>query len=616
MIKIISLLISISIGFVSAKEAGNIPEINRSKKENKNVIVAYDTIKKKNRVLLDGAAIEKNAKLINLQFDKANGGINLNSTELIEDDAPASGQPEGYDTCCGKVAWIEDLREGIVVKKILNIENPSATSARLVFSGLEVPGNTSPLHISLNGEKLVRPASKIAFPKAHQYFDPAMSWDHWYFVDLPVNKLKKGNNELLLWAESDSTSWRILVASEEEYKRGSLDRTSPNRSMKSSDGGKTWSDSKLGALNAMDGEYSVRLSLDHYLSSGEYVSPLIDIVNGDSPLKINCSNVKVTFGAEFQQPFQTSIKTFVRFGATPFIGDKSWTDWQPLENRKENTLANKNYLQWRAELSTKNPLVTPLLKSISIESSWEDHSPNVNKGLSVHVIQNGEIINSSYPFSYENLNHSELKRFREEHKLDDIIAGATSEFEAILKLLHWAYRAPITNNGYSWNWNDAIVEPKDTKMPILNAPYNQRRRDGMCLYSTQGLIGALLSMGYQARHVNINSEAVNGHEITEVWSNDFDKWIYLDPTLDTYYFDLKTGKPLNVLEMHKLLVEKVKGIDTWDHPFAVDHGKEILSKIKIGLRQGYNSFSIATSPGRKWGNLGVGDYRTLSYHTP
>ncbi|MBS1633389.1 MAG: hypothetical protein JST10_12545, partial [Bacteroidetes bacterium] len=622
MIKTFSLVVFSFIAFAFTETAGKKSVINESNIP-QHELKKSDTSRKENKVVLKGAAIEKNAKLINLRYDKANGSIKLDSTELIEDDAPASGQPEGYDACCGKVAWIEDLKKGIVIKKIFQIEDPSATAGRVVFSGLEVPGNTASLFLSLNGEKFIRPASKLAYPGAFQYYDTAMWWDHWFFVDLPVKKLKKGNNELLLWTESKTTSWRILIADAKEYKRGSLDRTSPNRSMKSSNAGKTWSDSKLGALNAIDGEYSVRLSLDRYLSSGEYLSPLIDIVNGDNPYKKNCSNIKVSLTTEVQKPSQTDVKKFIRFGTSPFIGDATWTGWQEMENEKEYSLANKNYLQWRAELSTNDRFATPQIKSISIASSWQDNSPNQNKGLSIQVINNGEVLSPSYEYSYENLNHPELKRFREQHKLDKIIAGATTEFEVFLKLLNWAYRAPITNNGYSWNWNDAIVEPTITGqksnqgdvLPKLNGPfYDQRRRDGMCLFSTQGLIGALLSMGYQARHVNINSEAVNGHEITEVWSNDFNKWIYLDPTLDTYYYDLTTGVPLNVLEMHRMLVEKVPNIETWDRPFAVNYGKKILSELKIGLRQGNNPFSIATSPGENggiWAMETIGRFRII-----
>ncbi|MCK4343956.1 MAG: hypothetical protein KAX05_01625, partial [Bacteroidales bacterium] len=106
------------------------------------------------------------------------------------------------------------------------------------------------------------------------------------------------------------------------------------------------------------------------------------------------------------------------------------------------------------------------------------------------------------------------------------------------------------------------------------------------------LQGALLSMGYQARFININSEAVSGHEVTEVWSNEFNKWIYLDATRDYYYFDPETGLPLNLLEIHNKLAEELPGVETWQRPFAPETGSEVVQKIKIGIREGDNPVSI------------------------
>ena len=598
-----------------------------------------DTSVQVNEMLLDATRIEDKARLINLRFDRNSGIIKLDATELIEDDAPATGRPEGYRSYVGPVEWVEDLKKGVVIKKILMVENPSAASARVVFKGMEVEGNTNPLHLSLNGEEFVRPASRVAFPHAHQYID--LNWDHWYYIDLPVKKLLKGKNELLMWAESDSTSWRILIALDKEFKRGSLTRTSPNRSMKSSDGGKTWSDSHLGALDSIDGEYSIRLSLDHYLGSGEYISPLMDVVNGDNPLKRFSRNLEVAIWPEIDEPAQTSAKSFVRFGMTPFIGDNSWTDWQLIEKGRKYSSADKHYLQWRSELATNDPLVTPGIRGLRIKSSWEDHSPNEKAGLHADAINNGKIVPISYPFTYENLNHPALKKYREDHKLDQIVAGASSEFEVMMRLLNWAYRVPLTFNEYSWNWNDVTIAPpkviqtqdktkqgaakklrygettvtihnrpapklkslKSTDMPPLNGPFfNRRRMEGMCLYPTQALIGALLSMGYQARHININSEGMSGHEVTEVWSNEFNKWIYLDPTIDTYYFDTETGVPLNLLEIHNLLVKQMPHTETWERPFSPDIGKEVVSRIKVGMRQGNNPYSIVYSEGDNGGS--------------
>ena len=549
-----------------------------------------------NETVLDASDIENRARLINLRFDRGGGVIGLDDTKLIEDDAPATGVPEGYDSYDqGPVEWVEDLRRGIVIKKIFVVENPSAVSGRVVFKGFEVQGNKESLHLSLNGEKFVRPASQIAFPHARQYID--LSWDRWFYVDLPIEKLRQGSNELLMWAESDSTSWRILIAHEKEFKRGSLTRTSPNRSMKSNDGGQSWSDFRLGAMDEIDGEYSIRLSLDQYLPFGEYVSPLMDLVNGDDPIKRSFSNLSASFQPDVNEPAETKAKIFIRYGSSPFLGDEFWTAWQPLERGRKYSLANKRYLQWRAELSTKDPLVSPLIRGFRITSEWEDNSINTNAGIHAHVINNGIINPSSYSFGFENLDHVELKRFREDHSLDEIVKGATTEFEVMMRLLNWAYRVPLTLNEYSWNWNDVTVTPmigEGTGLPQLNGPFFEgRRMVGMCLYPNQALIGALLAMGHQARHINIHSEGVSGHEVTEVWSNEFNKWVYMDATRDYYYFDSKTGIPLNLLEIHKLLVAKIPRVENWKRPFAPDIGKDVVSQIRVGMRKGNNPFSIA-----------------------
>lgn len=545
---------------------------------------------------LDAAGIESQAQLIKLQFDTNKRIIRLQDTELIEDDAPAAGLPEGYKTYTkGPVEWVEDLRKGIVIKKILEIDNPAAASGRIVFKGMEVKGNREPLHLSLNGEKFIRPASIIAYPQARQYIDMA-GLDRWFYVDIPVEKLRKGKNEILMWTESDSTSWRVLIAHINEFKRGSLTRTSPNRSLKSSNGGKSWTDTRLGAMDLIDGEYSIRLSIDRFLSSGEYVSPLIDPVNGDNPLKRSSANLKLTLWPDIEVPSQTQAKAFIRFGSSPVIEDDSWTTWQPLERGQEYSLADNHYMQWKAELLTNDPLKTPLIRRFRYTATWEDQSLNKGTGLQAQVINNGKIVEPSYHFSYEDLNHLDLKKYREDHQLDKIVKGADSEFEVMMRLLNWAYRVPLTSEAYSWNWNNVTVSPviaEVTGMPQLNGPFFKgRRMVEMCLYPNQALIGALLSMGYQARHINIHSEGESGHEVTEVWSNQLNKWIYMDSTRDYYYFDPETGIPFNLLEIHNLLAAEMPRVETWQRPFAPEIGKELVSRLNVGQRQGNNPFSI------------------------
>ena len=553
--------------------------------------------------VLNAAGIEKDARLINIRLDRRKNVIKLDDTRLIEDDAPAKGVPEGYDELGNE--WKEDLKKGIVIKKILLIDNPRAFSGRLLFNAVEVKGNTTPLHISLNGVEFVRLSSRYETPSAKQFIDK--DWDRWYYVGLPSGALKCGENEILMWAESDTTSWLVLIALDQEYARGSINRPHhPNRSMKSSDGGRSWSDSKLGSTDSVNGEYAIRISLDSYVRVGEYISPIMDVIDDESQLKRKVSVQKICYMADIDCPEETAGIAFIRFGSSPLASDLNWSDWLPFEIGKSTTRhVDKRFVQWKAELSTDNPLKSPVIKGFTIFAEWEDMSPNSDRGLYVHIIHNGHVARFSYPFSYEDLLHPGLKKLRKKFKLDKIVKGAATEYDIMMRLLNWAYRIPVTSDRYSWNWNDVVKYEKGEKgMPRLQMDYKKRRRDAMCLYSNQALIGALLSFGYQARHVNIHSEGRSGHEVTEVWSNDYNKWIHLDATRDYYFFNPDTGIPMNILEVHDILAEQVPRVETQERPFWPEIGEDVVSRIRIGCREGDNPFPVVDDAMNIIGTMG------------
>ncbi|MFC1539644.1 hypothetical protein ACFL6H_09480 [Candidatus Latescibacterota bacterium] len=540
---------------------------------------------------LDSNGIESGSRLINLRLDDTGGKIMLDDTELIEDDGPATGNPEGYDN---NREWTEDLKKGVVIKKILMLDNPETWSGQLVFKAIEMKGNTTPLRISLNGVEFVRPASRVAYPFARQYIDLA-GWDRWFYVDLPSGALVEGPNEIIMRAESEKTSWRILIALEQEFVRGSIERPHhPNRSMKSTDEGKTWNDNALGNMNSVDGEYSIRFSLKRHVSRGEYVSPVIDLVGRDCHFKelVEVSKAHIMFDTDI--PEETDVSILMSFGSSPLSSDRSWSEWEKIDvNNGAFNSENKRYFRWKAELSTDNPLKSPVLNGIEISAEWNKLNPNEGTGIQMHLIRNGTVERSSYITAYEYLLHPGLNTYRDNHKLDRIVQGAESEFEIMMRLLNWAYRIPVSSEEYSWDWNKVTtILESSGDMPLLQMDYTGRRRDAMCLYSNQALIAALLSMGYQARHLNLHSEGVSGHEITEVWSNEFNKWIYMDATRDYYYFDKDTGIPLNMLEIHNLLKAEMPRVETIERPFVPEMGKEVVARINVGMREGDNKYSI------------------------
>src|SRR5262249_10285997 len=79
------------------------------------------------------------------------------------------------------------------------------------------------------------------------------------------------------------------------------------------------------------------------------------------------------------------------------------------------------------------------------------------------------------------------------------------------------------------------------------------QKQGGCMHYAAVYAQACLALGLQARFV-VCSENITlhegGHFVCEVWSNDFGKWIMMDPDLDVHFED--DAGPLSALEIHRL----------------------------------------------------------------
>ena len=74
---------------------------------------------------------------------------------------------------------------------------------------------------------------------------------------------------------------------------------------------------------------------------------------------------------------------------------------------------------------------------------------------------------------------------------------------------------------------------------------------GMCIQFNNVLAGMCQAYGWQARLVNCV-----GHEVVEVWNDDYGKWIFLDAEFfDHYNYDRTTGEPQDMLELHNFYLD-------------------------------------------------------------
>lgn len=544
----------------------------------------------------DTAGLVARGQLKQCIFNAGKGVITLKDMMLVEDDAPGIGMPEGAT----ERSWFEKLHSGIRIRKVLMLDDPRAYAAWLVFNGLEMKDNDWPLNISVNGVMVVRPPSKAATPLSRQYY--TRDWggdqfDNWFFVEIPPGALKKGANEIELWADSDDTSWEIMVADAKEFARGSETRTThPDRSAKSRDGGKTWDFEHLGWKDVHDGEYCVRLSLDRSVPEGVYASPVIDMADTTQALAIKkrLSVRECAIGWDIDLPEGTGAAIQVRFGKSPVPDDSSWG---AFESVKGASISRKNpagrYMQFTVAMTAANPLATPAIKGLHVESVsdiGEEPSPVMCRLVSA---DNGEVVRSSVEYAYEDF--GKLARLRETFGLDKVVAGAKTEFEAQLKLMRWAYEVPIGGlNYWSWDYYDLPQAKRSADGSIaMQKDYTGRRRDQHCLYCNLTLVSACLAMGYPARWVNIATRTTYGHEVVEVWSNDFNKWVFLDATRDYYIYDPDTGIPMSLTEINARLAEIMPRPPEWDVPVRwLIPSDSLAYNVRVAFREGDNKFSV------------------------
>ena len=466
---------------------------------------------------------------------QTDAGLVLDNQILIEDDSPAFG----YSVTDGVEEIIE---KDIALKKILNIEHWPVEEAYIAMLAYPEyppePYNGRHLVFTVNGNE------DILYELKH----------FWTNVKIPVEHLRPGLNEIIVRAHEDDSRFKTYVALDEKYPSGSLTRLNhPNRSARSTDNGKTWDFNNLGSKKSVDGEYPIRLKITANKQHGWLESPVIDMaVNSNhdiirQPVKV----LKASLRIQKNTPPDTNIKTYVRTGSKHFIDHKNWSEWTPCEKGiiPCHLLINR-YMQFKLMFTTETSCSTPAVHDVTIQTEYNLLDLNAFKYVMNVTSKNNPVIYSSLPFSHEDALNDKLKTFRAQYSLDEVVEGSQTEFEKILKLKTWVAK--------QWEW----YIPDNTypdfsiwdSMEILAPARNGKPLGGYCLHYAIVFAQACQSFGIPARVVVLNHALWGGHEVNEVWSNDYNKWIMMDANFDTCFLDRETGVPLNSLELHDIFL--------------------------------------------------------------
>jgi hypothetical protein len=185
--------------------------------------------------------------------------------------------------------------------------------------------------------------------------------------------------------------------------------------------------------------------------------------------------------------------------------------------------------------------------------SCRSQDPEATTGFQPSVLEfritaNGDLTEGA-PVRLEPLLLPRLEELKRREHLESIVAGAQSEFSTFLLLRDWV----------SSQWPAGYPDPYPPWDAIVVLDWiREGITGGFCAQYAQLLLQSLAALGYQARYIEIGSaDNPYAHFLTEVWSNEFNKWVVLDPDFNVHFE--RNRIPLSALEIHDALLESGLG---------------------------------------------------------
>ncbi len=458
-------------------------------------------------------------------------GVRLFDRVLVQDDGPGAGFSE-------KGSFLQPVYGAKAARKDLWLEDVRASGAWVAFY-VPVRGKGN-LRVAINGHETFWDPKSTTNGESCQWlsFDP--SW------------LRKGFNTIVFsYPEgSEKDLWKIMISRGDEFLRGGGDpEHAGENSYASADGGKTWKRGTLGETGNVEGELTVRLSLDRFIAEGWVASPVIDLWRSPDdgliiPMSI-ISKMKITASAD--TPAGATVIWQVRSGGSPDPRSASWGEYRTVGEgaslSHEAGDPGGRFYQWKAILVTNDPRVTPVVRKVTVTRTVTrvDRLPD---NIYVLSTENPDILYSSMYGEYEPWNDPKLAILREREKLDKVVAGCKTEFEKMVRLLDYCAKR--------WVWVSPTPQyPSWDSIEILDR-IDKEGGGGMCIHFSILLIQALQAYGIPARLQNCIY-----HEPVEAWSNDYGKWVFLDPMQgsNVYNYRKKDGEPLGFKELHDVYLD-------------------------------------------------------------
>ncbi len=161
-----------------------------------------------------------------------------------------------------------------------------------------------------------------------------------------------------------------------------------------------------------------------------------------------------------------------------------------------------------------------------------------------------------YQFYYsDTLGNQYLRELRQNYGLNNLTSNLPNEFEKIKTILHWS--------SSQWEHNGSNTPSKSDALTILK----EAKAGNKFRCVEYGIVAAasLNAIGIPARVLGLKTRDVGkvrfgaGHVVTEVYSQQYSKWIFIDPQMDI--LPTLKGIPLNAVEFQKAILNERQNIE-------------------------------------------------------
>ncbi len=201
-------------------------------------------------------------------------------------------------------------------------------------------------------------------------------------------------------------------------------------------------------------------------------------------------------------------------------------------------------------------------------------------------------------FKFDAADNPKLKELREKYKLADVVAPGKDEFDRQVLLLDWThfqfkkFGRPTANPKGALEILKGIEEGQTFFCAHYGATYCSAA-------ASLGWVDRTLAL---RRHKDYPGAGAPEHTSTEIWSNQYRKWVVMDPTANMYVE--KDGIPLNGVEIRTEWFER----EGKDLVFVVGKERKRYRKadlpIFLARFAGFGDLTVPANEMEKYGFIG------------